>query len=144
MAEVRPLVHYSGKVEEIRDGDEIPSTLTGGGARTIDADEVENPVQITTDVSDYNPIGFTCETQVLCIDLDNNHELRGLQYKCDWQTLIISNDSLKDLKFKKEHVSSLPANRFTLAADVTLKKGQSVEVFYNANKSRWFIVAATL
>lgn len=115
---------------------------SGGGSRGIDPDEVESPVQVTTDLVDYNPSGFTCETQVLCIDLDNNHELRGLQYQCDWQTVIISNDSVKDLKIKKEHASSLPANRFTVDADVTIKSGQAVEVFYNANKSRWFVLGS--
>lgn len=139
MAEQIPLVVISGKIQQLPDGDTIKGA---SGARSIDPANVNAPAQVTTDLHDYDPAGFTCDTQVLCIDLDNNHDITGIAYKCDWQTLIISNDSDKDLKVKKEDNNSLAANRFTLDADVTIKSGQALEFFYNANKNRWFAIGS--
>lgn len=114
--------------------------LSGSPNRNIDPANVIAPPQITANVNDYNPTGFDEFTEVICVDLNANREITGLQYKSDWQSVIISNDSTSDLKFKKENTGSLAANRFSIDADYTLRDGYMVECIYNANKSRWFLI----
>lgn len=88
------------------------------------------------DLSTYN---------VICFKGDTDIDLKGLDSSnlTNWNGILILNalDSDKRLKIKKNNASSLAANRFEIADDISLENGEFWWILYNQDRQRWNVQA---
>lgn len=99
-----------------------------------------SPSQITANQNDYNPTGLSTAS-VLRLDTDASRDITGLQGGADGRLIVITNVGSFAMVLKDESASSTAANRFALAADITLAADQSVVLQYDSTSSRWRAVA---
>ncbi len=82
---------------------------------------------------------------VICFKGDTDIELKGLDSSdlTNWNGILVLNalDDDKTLKIKKNKNSSLAANRFEIADDITLENGEFWWIVYNQNRQRWNVQA---
>lgn len=136
----------TGAIEELSVGSGL--SLTGGvldssgvvsGTFSLTGDI--SPSQITANQNDYNPTGLSTAS-VLRLNTDASRDITGLQGGADGRLIVITNVGSFAMVLKDESGSSTAANRFALAADITLATDQSVVLQYDSTSSRWRAVAA--
>lgn len=99
-----------------------------------------SPTQITANQNDYNPTGLSTAS-VLRLTTDASRDITGLTGGADGRLIVITNVGSFAMVLKDESGSSTAANRFALAADITLATDQSVVLQYDSTSSRWRAVA---
>ncbi len=91
---------------------------------------------VIPNLSDYN---------VICFKGDTDIDLKGIDSTnlTNWNGILVLNalDDDKTLKIKKNKNSSLAANRFEIADDITLENGEFWWIVYNQNRQRWNVQA---
>lgn len=102
-----------------------------------------SPAQITADQNDYNPTGLS-GASVIRITTDSTlRTITGLAGGADGRVVCIDYISGSGgLKLADDSASSTAANRFDLAADVTLTAPCIAVLKYDATSSRWRVMAA--
>lgn len=120
----------------------------GGGANVAVAGTFAlsgdiSPAQITADQNDYNPTGLS-GASVIRITTDSTlRTITGLAGGADGRVVCIDYISGSGgLKLADDSASSTAANRFDLAADVTLTAPCIAVLKYDATSSRWRVMAA--
>lgn len=103
-----------------------------------------SPAQLTANTDDYAPAGFSTAS-VLRLSTDASRNLTGLAGGTDGRVITIFNVGSFNLVIKND-VTSSPANRFFLNADVTLQANQAAAFIYDSSSSRWrgYAVPASL
>lgn len=102
-----------------------------------------SPAQITADQNDYSPTGLS-GASVIRITTDSTlRTITGLAGGADGRVVCIDYISGSGgLKLADDSASSTAANRFDLAADVTLTAPCIAVLKYDATSSRWRVMAA--
>jgi hypothetical protein len=100
-----------------------------------------SPSQITANQNDYNPTGLS-SAAVLRLSTDASRNLTGLAGGGDGRTVVIQNIGSHNLVLLNQSGGSSAANRFALAANITLTADQCAVLQYDAGASRWRALAA--
>ena len=97
---------------------------------------VLTPAQITGDQDNYNPTGLV-DAAMLRLSTDAARNITGLATGTDTRTILIHNVGAFSVALSDESGSSSAANRFALAANVTLQPDECVMLQYDGTSSRW-------
>lgn len=104
---------------------------------------VITPAALAADTADYNPANLhACMTVRLSTATSATVKLSGLHAGRDGEFKLLDNVGLGDLVIADEAAASTAANRFALAADHTIRPGQSLMLRYDATSTRWRAVAS--
>lgn len=101
-----------------------------------------SPAQITANQNDYAPTGLSTAS-VLRLNTDASRNITGLTGGSDGRVILIHNIGTADIVLTDEDAASTAANRFALAANVTLAGDQSAMIQYDATTSRWRMIGGT-
>lgn len=99
-----------------------------------------SPAQITADQNDYTPTGLA-DAVVLRLTSDASRTITGLGGGADGRVLMLANVGAQTITLADESASSLAANRFALAANLTLGADTAVTLLYDSTSSRWRLVS---
>lgn len=130
--------------EVVIEGDISSTTSTppaapsvGGGSGIGGSSTTIIPVTLTAHTHDFNPAGLASGV-CLRFDQATNYDLTGIVAQSDGDRILIMNVGSGDLKLRNERTDSAAANRFLLAADLTLRgPTDSIWVIYDGTSSRW-------
>lgn len=110
--------------------------LTGITDQAFALAGVISPSTITADQNDYNPTGLATAS-MLRLSADAARTITGLAGGAAGRLATIHNIGASNIVLKDESASSTAANRFALAADLTIAPDQAVVIQYDATSSRW-------
>jgi hypothetical protein len=117
----------------------LPSGADLRGSAALSGDI--SPSQITANQNDYNPSGLA-NASVLRLSSDASRNITGLHGGSDGRIIVLQNIGGNDLVVQSEHTGSSAANRFALAANITLAANDCAIVQYDAGASRWRALAS--
>ena len=108
--------------------------------------EVITPPQITASQNDYDPAGLG-QAGLALISSNADRDVTGLaaQFAAGAfrRELRLLNIGAHTITLKDDAVASTAANRFLFGADSVLSTGQSATIVYDADVSRWRLIAST-
>ena len=100
------------------------------------------PPQIVASQNDYNPTGLLT-ANTLRLSTGSALNITGISNAGDQgRLLVIHNVGASNLILKDEDAGSSAANRFALAADITLQPDQVTQLWYDGTNSRWRAVSS--
>lgn len=98
-----------------------------------------SPAQLTSDQNDYAPAGFA-SASVLRLSSDASRAITGLAGGASGRIVFLHNYGTNAIVLKDENASSATANRFALAADLTISPDRAVLLLYDGTSSRWRVI----
>lgn len=102
------------------------------------------PAQLTANVNDYAPTGFSTASTVR-LSSDNLRTVTGLAGGAAGRTVTLMNIGEFAITLATESTSSTAGNRFALgSADFTLAKGSALTLWYDGTSSRWRATSNTV
>ena len=101
------------------------------------------PATMTADQNDYAPAGLAAAS-VLQVSTDAARTLSGLAGGAEGRIVVVVNVGSQTLTLLDDSASSLPANRFSLGASLTLAARQSALLRYDGTAARWQALAGGL
>ena len=131
---------YSGTVWENSSGG---SGLDALETVTLDGGNIITPSQITSDVDDYNPTGFSTCNMIRQSISANNKAITGFLAPSAGVNRIIAVNNIsssgRDLKFLHNDSNSSAANRLYLRdnGDRTIRPNETAMFWYDHTSSRW-------
>lgn len=95
-----------------------------------------SPSTITGNQNDYNPSGLST-ANTLRLATDAPRTITGIAGGSDGRILVVHNVGANTLVLASENAGSTAANRFLLAADITMAANEAVILQYDSTSSRW-------
>lgn len=105
-----------------------------------------SPAQITANQNNYNPTGLATAIRVR-LSTDASRNITGLVpigTSPDGEFKILTNVGSFNIVLTNEDALSTAANRFSFGANLTLAAGNTAIILYDANVSRWILLASTV
>jgi Protein of unknown function (DUF2793) len=98
------------------------------------------PPQITASQNDYNPAGVATAS-VLQLSSDASRAITGLAGGAEGRVVSLINVGSQPIVLADESTSSSAANRFALAANLTVAAKQAAMLRYDGTATRWRLIA---
>lgn len=128
-------------IVEVVAGNAASARIRYSGAEECTA--IVSPSSVATDRNDWNATGFPA-ARVIRATASAPINVSGIVPTFDNRRLLLINVGSNNLTLTHESASSAAANRFLCPAStaVVLTPNASVELFYDATLTRWFIIGA--
>lgn len=124
-------------------GGSYPSPTVAQSSTAFALAGILTPAAITADQNDYNP-GSLSTANTLRLSTDASRNITGLAGGAAGRVILLHNVGANALVLKDESASSSAANRFALAADLTLAQDESAVLQYDGTSSRWRCAARNI
>ena len=140
------LINDAGTLKKVDASD----FLSGGGSGlnyletvTLDSGSIITPSEITSDVDDYNPTGFSTCVMIRQSISANIKAITGFLAPAAGVNRVVAVNNIsssgRDLKFKHNDSSSSAGNRLLMRdnADKTIRPNETALFWYDHTSSRW-------
>lgn len=139
MTTTRKIIHHRGySGDDFRTAeDELENARLGLLASTFTLSGDISPTALSGDVDNYNPTGLSTSAVIRIDGGASDRNITGLVAQGDGSVKIILNVGTTNSLILKNDTTSTAANRFLFGADIAIRQGGGLVIWYDTTSSRW-------